>query len=256
MSGRYEIMRSMTATVSQLAADLPRTLVLWDIDHTLIENGGVSKETYALAFELLTGTSPAIRPTTDGRTDFQIMHELLTANSVNTEQYTGIAEFEDALIEAMKIKAPELPKRGYVLSGVVEALKILASIPAVIQSVLTGNITHNAMAKLRPFTLDSWVDLNVGGYGSDDIVRAKLVDVVRRKVQEKYGITFDSSSTVLIGDTPLDVKAARDGGARVIAVATGIYGTEVLKRAGADVVLDNLEDLASFVQELVNVRYQ
>jgi len=31
-------------------------LVLWDIDHTLTENHGVDKETYALAFELLTGT--------------------------------------------------------------------------------------------------------------------------------------------------------------------------------------------------------
>lgn len=253
---RYEIMRSMTATAFQLAADLPRTLVLWDVDHTLIENGGISKETYVLAFELLTGRSPAVRPTTDGRTDFQIMHELLTANSVNAEQYVGIAQFEDVLIEAMKIKAPELSQRGHVLSGVVEALKILASIPAVIQSVLTGNIAHNAVAKLKPFGLDSWVDLDVGGYGSDDTVRAKLVDAARRKVREKYGIAFDGSSTVLIGDTPLDVKAARDGGARVIAVATGIYGIEVLKRAGADVTLNNVEDLASFVQALVNVRNQ
>lgn len=246
----------MTTTAFQLAADLPRTLVLWDVDHTLIENGGVSKETYALAFELLTGTSPTVRPTTDGRTDFQIMHELLVANSVNTGQYVGISRFEDVLIEAMKVKASELPLRGHVLSGVVEALKILASIPRVIQSVLTGNIAYNAMAKLKPFALDSWVDLDVGGYGSDDIVRAKLVDVARRKVQKKYGIAFDSSSTVLIGDTPLDIKAARDGGARVIAVATGIYGTEILKRAGADVTLDNVEDLANFIQAFVNVRNQ
>jgi phosphoglycolate phosphatase-like HAD superfamily hydrolase len=246
----------MMATALQLAADLPKTLVLWDVDHTLIENGGVSKETCALAFELLTGTSPATRPTTDGRTDFQIMHELLIANSVNTKQYVGIAQFEHTLIEAMRVKAPELPQRGHVLSGVVDALKILASTPAVIQSVLTGNIAHNAMAKLKAFALDLWVDLDVGAYGSDDIVRAKLVDVARRKVQKKYGIMFDSSSTVLIGDTPLDVKAARDGGARVIAVATGIYDTEILKRAGADITLDNVEDLANFVQALANVRSQ
>ena len=31
------------------------SLVLWDIDHTLIEGHGVNKETYALAFRLLTG---------------------------------------------------------------------------------------------------------------------------------------------------------------------------------------------------------
>ncbi len=246
----------MTAMAFQLAAGLPRTLVLWDIDHTLIENGGVSKETYELAFELLTGRSPAVRPITDGRTDFQIMHGLLEANSVNAEQYVGIAQFEDVLIEAMKIKAPELPQRGHVLSGVVEALKILASIHVVTQSVLTGNIAHNATAKLKSFGLDSWIDLDVGGYGSDDTVRAKLVDAARRKVSAKHGITFDGSSTILIGDTPMDVKAARDGDARVIAVATGDYGIEVLKGAGADVTLSNIEDLASFVQALAKVRNQ
>jgi hypothetical protein len=36
-----------------------KTLVLWDVDHTLIENSGVSKENYALAFEFLTGRAPA-----------------------------------------------------------------------------------------------------------------------------------------------------------------------------------------------------
>jgi hypothetical protein len=30
-------------------------LLLWDIDHTLTENHGANKETYAAAFELLTG---------------------------------------------------------------------------------------------------------------------------------------------------------------------------------------------------------
>jgi hypothetical protein len=33
---------------------MPR-LVLWDVDHTLIENAGVSKEIYATAFHALTG---------------------------------------------------------------------------------------------------------------------------------------------------------------------------------------------------------
>ena len=76
----------MIETPASIVAHLPSTLVLWDVDHTLIENGGVSKATYTLAFELLTGHAPSVRPTTDGRTDFQIMHELLSANSVDTEK--------------------------------------------------------------------------------------------------------------------------------------------------------------------------
>lgn len=33
-------------------------IVLWDIDHTLIENAGVSKEIYAAAFTALSGRAP------------------------------------------------------------------------------------------------------------------------------------------------------------------------------------------------------
>jgi hypothetical protein len=45
-------------------APAARVLVLWDIDHTLIENDGVSKATYALAAELLTGHLTTTPPVT------------------------------------------------------------------------------------------------------------------------------------------------------------------------------------------------
>jgi phosphoglycolate phosphatase-like HAD superfamily hydrolase len=235
-------------------AYLPRTLVLWDVDHTLIENGGVSKATYVRAFELLTGRVPEVRPKTDGRTDFQIMRELLTANSVDATSFTQIGQFENVLKSAMEEKAPELPERGHVLPGVIESLTALSVVPAVIQSALTGNIDVNAFAKLHAFDLDKWLDLEVGGFGSDDIVRSKLVDASRRKVRAKYGLEFDRSSTVLIGDTPLDVKAAQDGDAKVIAVATGVYTVDELASAGADAVLESLADLDRFAETLRVVR--
>jgi phosphoglycolate phosphatase len=244
----------MTDASASLAARLPATLVLWDVDHTLIENGGVSKATYATAFELLTGRVAEVRPQTDGRTDFQIMRELLAANSVDTAQYVDISQFEGVLVEAMKRNAPDLPRLGYVLPGVVVALKTLGGVPTVVQSVLTGNIVSNARAKLEPFGLDQLVDMEVGGYGSDDAVRSNLVDAARKKVETKYGKTFDESSTVLVGDTLLDIKAAHDGGAKVIAVATGIYSVDQLADAGADAVLDDVAGLDVFLSTLLAVR--
>lgn len=246
----------MVDTSAGTLGRLPRTLVLWDVDHTLIENGGVSKATYARAFELLVGRSPVVRPTTDGRTDFQIMHELLVANSVNTDQYTEIGRFKDVLVAAMEENAPQLPNRGYILPGVVEALRGLSTVPTAIQSVLTGNIKSNAFVKLHAFDLDKWVDFEVGGFGSDDIVRSKLVDAARRKVEAKYGVEFERSSTVLIGDTLLDIKAAHDGDAKVIAVATGVYTVDQLTEAGADAVLPDLADFGQFAGTLLTVRVE
>ncbi len=244
----------MTETSVTVSTHFPDTLILWDVDHTLIENGGVSKETYSLAFEFLLGHAPSVRPATDGRTDFQIMRELLAANSIDVEQYNEIAQFEGVLAEAMRRNAPQLPVRGHTLPGVVKALTILSTAPTVIQSILTGNIVSNARAKLEAFQLDTWVDLEVGGFGSDDKVRSNLVDVAQSKVIKKYGKSFDRSSTILIGDTLLDVKAAHDGGAKIMAVATGVHSTSQLSEAGADVVIDDLADLDRFMAALLDLR--
>lgn len=236
------------------ARHLPPTLVLWDVDGTLIENGGVSKQNYALAFEILTGGPALAPPITEGRTDFEIMRDLLADNGVDPTAFVSVAEFEPALTEAMRRNTTKLRERGQVLAGAEAALVELDSTPNVVQSVLTGNIATNARAKLAAFGLDRLLDLAVGGYGSDDALRSRLVDVARRKVAAAYGIAFGKGSTILIGDTPLDVQAARDGGAKVIAVATGKSTQEELSAAGADATLPDLQDLATLMETLVGLR--
>jgi hypothetical protein len=57
-----------------------QVLLLWDVDHTLIENSGVSKAVYARAFEMMTGHAAEVQPGTDGRTDYEIVRNLFTAN--------------------------------------------------------------------------------------------------------------------------------------------------------------------------------
>jgi phosphoglycolate phosphatase len=244
----------MTTAPVRPIDQLPRTLILWDVDHTLIENGGVSKETYSLAFELLTGKSPDVRPATDGRTDFQIIRELFIANSVNFDQYADTSNIESVLIEAMDRNLPKLAERGYPLPGALNALMMLSGVSSIIQSVLTGNIKLNACAKLHAFDLDQLVDLDVGGYGSDNIVRARLVKAAQEKVSNKYGRLFDKESTILIGDTLRDVEAAQNGGAKIIGVATGVSSVGALEEAGANAVLDNLLDLNKFLTTLLEVR--
>ncbi|MGH3329421.1 MAG: hypothetical protein ACRDPT_16795 [Streptomycetales bacterium] len=48
-----------------------------------------------------------------------------------------------------------------------------------VQSVLSGNVEPNAFGKLVAFNLHRYLDFEVGGYGSDDRVRANLVCVAR-----------------------------------------------------------------------------
>lgn len=216
-------------------------LVLWDVDGTLIYNGGVSKQAYALGFELLTGQPPTERVITDGMTDTAIMRSLFERHGL--ELTPGVeSRIANVMVEALACLLPELRERGHAMPGASEAIDALADLPGVIQSVLTGNIAPNAYAKVAAFDLDSKLDFEVGGFGSDHEVRSKLVGAARDKVLSKYGIMFDPSKTVIIGDTLRDIEAGREGGARVIAVASGAFSKDQLSDGGADLVLPNLRD--------------
>jgi phosphoglycolate phosphatase len=248
-------MRDIDPPLPSVGVDrIPETLILWDVDHTLIENGGVSKETYSLAFEQLMGRAPAAPPKTDGRTDFQVMRELFADNPPPASQEMSDFEIEAALASAIEGVSPGLLDRGYVLPGAEEALARLSEVATVIQSVLTGNIERNAQVKLNTFRLDRFIDLEVGGYGSDNIVRSKLVDIAREKTFRKYGVRFGRSSTVIIGDTVRDVQTAHEGDAKIIAVASGITNEATLADAGADKVVPSLADTDAFLSMLVEVR--
>jgi phosphoglycolate phosphatase len=129
------------------------------------------------------------------------------------------------------------------LPGVRETLTHLSEDAAVLQSLLTGNIEPNAAVKLGAFGLDRLVDMEVGAYGSDHRRRGELVAVARRKALSLRDADFDAREIVLVGDTPLDVAAAIEGGARAVGVATGPYDEETLLESGADAVLPDLADL-------------
>lgn len=233
---------------------MARVLLLWDVDHTLIDNGGVSKENYALAFELLTGNKPTEKAETEGRTDLGIMDRLLHVHGVDPAKYPWPARAA-ALAEAGMRNREALSQRGRALPGAVRVLSVLAKHPEVIQSSLTGNILENAQVKLAAFNLDTWIDFDTGGFGSDEHrTRGELVPVAQRKAADKYGFDATHEVTVLVGDTPLDVEAGKSGGARVIGVATGESSASALRDAGADVVLADLEDLPAFLRALERVR--
>lgn len=225
-----------------------RRLVLWDVDHTLVENNGVSKQIYAAAFTALTGRPAVHPPPTEGRTDREITRLLFAAHGLPVPTWSAVAE---ALERAGAALSERLSEQGWALPGAADCLRALAGRPDVVQSVLTGNIRPNARMKLAAFDLDDLVDLDAGGYGADGVERAELVTMAQQRAGAKYGGRFDAGSTVLVGDTPRDVEAGRDGGALVVAVATGEHSTDELRRAGATIVLPDLTDVDHVVSAIL-----
>jgi len=232
------------------AGSVMRTLlVLWDIDHTLTENHGVNKEIYAYSFELLTGRRAEHPAQTDGRTEPEIMLDMLIAHGIEpTREHS--ARMPEVLEAATLAKVPVLRERGHALPGARDALAALQATPGIIQSVLSGNIKPNAFTKLSVFGLDGYINFEVGGYGSDDPVRDNLVGFARERASVKYGVPFDKDTIVLVGDTLRDVRAGRNGGAHVVGVATGPDSTDALLGAGADIALPDLRDTQAVVESI------
>jgi phosphoglycolate phosphatase len=227
---------------------VPR-LILWDVDHTLIENAGVSKEIYSAAFAILTGQDAQYAARTDGRTDREIMAGMITEHGASTYSWPQIMR---ALERAGAAHREVLAARGTVLPGVVELVAALAERPDVVQTVVTGNVRANAQVKLGALGLAKFFDLDVGGYGSDHGDRYRLVQSTRERAASKYGPAYRAPGcAVVIGDTPRDVEAAQLGGVDILAVASGLHSADELRAAGARRVFADLADTAEILRYLL-----
>lgn len=216
-------------------------LVLWDIDGTLVDSAKLGRDAFVDAFERVTGAPPEELVPFAGRTDLEIALDLLGRAGI--EAGDGVLErFGAELHRALEDRRAELRARGRAYPGARESLARLGREPGVVQSLLTGNIAPNAEVKLGAFGLDRLLDLEIGAYGSDHRDRGRLVEVALAKLARKHAVALAPADAVLVGDTPLDVAAARQGGARCVGVATGPYGGADLAAAGADVVLGDLRD--------------
>jgi phosphoglycolate phosphatase len=230
----------------------PRLLVLWDLDHTLIETRGVGRAIYDRAFRAATCKPLATLATISGRTELDIMAESLRLNDITptNEMITRLAR---ALVQNYHDARDELRTVGRALPGAHDTLASLAHRPTVYQSVLTGNLRDVARIKLEVFNLDHYLDLDAGAYGDDDSERPKLVAIAQQRAAERTGVAFSNDATVLIGDTPKDVEAGLAAGVRVIGVATGTTSTQELRDAGAPHTAANLIECHEILNKLVQL---
>jgi phosphoglycolate phosphatase-like HAD superfamily hydrolase len=223
--------------------------VLWNIDLTLVDVARVSRGAYADAFRRVTGRPLVALPKTAARTDSEIFFEALALNAGGSGGGQDLlASYTRELEAAFAARLDQLSAQGRVLPGAHEAVAAVAGLPGVVQSVLTGTIRPNAVAKLKAFGLDQFFDVEIGGYGSEVYPMGALLLRSRGRASEKYRTDIGVDATVYIADSGRDVEAARIGGARSVAVASGRSTAGELRDAGADVVLDDLTDTEAVVR--------
>jgi phosphoglycolate phosphatase len=216
-------------------------LVLLDIDGTLVDSAGHGRFAFEEAFDAVLGGVPEWVDFA-GRTDLQIALAMLNGS---TEHLPAVLE---QLAANLADRKDAIAAEGHVYPGVREALSALHGTDGVVQSLLTGNVEANAAVKVGAFGLERWLDLDAGAYGSDPHERrSDLVAVARERAAARYG---EPTGAVLVGDTPLDVLAAREAGARAVAVATGFAGLDALRASEPDALLQDLSDTEAAIRAI------
>jgi phosphoglycolate phosphatase-like HAD superfamily hydrolase len=217
-------------------------VVLWDIDHTLIDTRGVGRELSAQAFERTTGIPMREQAKIEGITEAVIFRETAKLHGLTTTR-ADFEVFALALTDAHIDRSEELRARGRALPGAAVVLDRLARTSGVTQTVVSGNVKAVAKIKLNVFGLDSHIVWDCGAYGEDADERADLVRAALRRAEKHLGCEVAPEDAVLLGDTPADVMAALDVGVPLIAVASGHSSEEDLRDAGASRILTDLRDV-------------
>ncbi|MEO3755012.1 haloacid dehalogenase-like hydrolase [Streptomyces sp. B6B3] len=212
-------------------------LVLWDIDHTLISMCGSGRDLFGAAFEQVTGVRMRQQAAVDGMTDRVIFRETAALHGLTTTR-KDFESFAVALGAQHLNRAVEIRERGHALPGAASALRALAGVPGMRQTVVTGNIRVSAEVKLRVFGLDGPIVWDIGAYGEDSDTRPPLVQAALRRARHSES----EGRVVLIGDTPADVAGALANNVRVIGVASGRSSEADLRAAGAITTLPDLTD--------------
>lgn len=225
------------------AGSMPSRLILWDIDGTLLTTGPVGRLALELGACRAAGLDEVPQVAMGGKTDPQIMRELLTLAGLAPPDVDVLLPV--ALEEAERILAAEssrIREEGTVHPGVTELLEALSGIEGVRQTLLTGNIAPNALVKVGAFGLDRYLDPVVGAYGTDHPERDGLVPIALDRARERRGERYLPAEVWVIGDTVRDLQCARAGGVRCLIVGTGREGFDAVRALEADALVEDLAD--------------
>ncbi len=226
-------------------------VVLFDIDGTLLWTDGAGRRAVHQAMKDVFGTMPADGLEFDGKTDPQIVRELMRHSGVADDTIDArLPEAIDRYIALLEGELAGADHRDKTFPGVAPLLDSLDGRDDVLLGLLTGNVHPGAMAKLSAVGL-AHDRFRVGAFGSDHAARPALPAIARTRAEALLGYAVPGGDVVIIGDTPADMSCGNDIGARAIGVATGRYSVEDLRACRPAAVFQDLSDTVAVVHAIL-----
>ncbi len=222
-------------------------LILFDIDGTLLIAGDRGHGKALLdAFREIYGLEPDIEGISfAGMLDSQITRELIRRHPVDHDHLeTRISEMMRRMGELYEEYLAGRSLVDRLLPGAADAVGATES-----RSWTTGSLTGNArrVAELKLGAAGLGHITRIGAFGDTAVDRGHLVEAALESAEMQLRVRYDARQTVLIGDTPRDIAAARHANAGVVAVATGRFDADALAELEPDALLDDLRDTDALI---------
>lgn len=227
-------------------------LVLFDIDGTLLNSGGVGRASMQRALAEVFGSAGNPSYRYDGKTDKQIVRDTMRLEGhsdehIDSRMETLIGLYLDGLRTG--VKSGKFQVRP--LDGVVELLDALEARKDVVLGLLTGNVEPGARVKLSAAGIDP-DRFRINAFGSDHELRPQLPAIAQRRASETLGLDIAGERLIVIGDTPADIDCGRSLGARAIGVASGHYTVEQLEAHDPYAVFPSLKNTDQILESILN----
>jgi len=226
-----------------------KKLVLFDIDGTLLTVGNINRTILSDALREVYGTEgSAGTHNFSGKMDGVIIYEVLQNTGLKNDD---IAEkFEKAKKTYIEMfRAHSRPSDVTVMEGVPELLRELSAHTELMIGLLTGNFEESGRHKLLLPGINHY--FSFGAFADDGHHRNALPPVAVEKAFRLTGKRFTAQDIIIIGDTEHDIACSRVLNAKSIAVATGNYSTEELKKHNPDVLYENLSRTDIVISEIL-----
>lgn len=230
------------------------TLILFDIDGTLIASKGVGRTAMERAMAAFAGSGTAMRRVEmAGKCDWAIWRDALALEGYAQDEIDARLPDLYSLYTtelAQVLDDPQHPQPE-VLPGIRPLLDALHARDDVVLGLLTGNLEPAAWLKLGSVELGHYFQF--GAFGNDAPNRDALPRIaVKRAAQFAHGHPFRKKEIVIIGDTVHDIRCGAELGVCAVGVATGPTDAATLREAGADRVWDNFAAHEEVLSALLN----
>jgi phosphoglycolate phosphatase len=222
-------------------------LLLWDIDGTLITSK--SRHRFSLHQRALS-PSPELFTWNEkgmsGHTDWQVLERLLYSQKSNPNLLTLQDAFRkiDELYEH-DVKFNVTIERN---EGINEDLFSSLMTCGWNLGVLTGNTKIRMQTKLLKAGLESYFEEKYKFFCESGNSRENILERALQKARKEF------RTLIIVGDTPYDIKIAKESDSKCVAVGTGKYGKEELIFLNPDLFINNfhndLEIFHAFLEKL------